>query len=193
VCVCVCMCVWQSTESPPQPSTSQGTESPSTLIGSLTTPFSPSSGVPPQMHHLGSSSAMSQGGSVYSTGSGTPWDELESDSPTRGHRHAAQVRVSQTDRPPHSALYDSSRETLARKVATFSLSGKRSERAACRVEAVRLAIWAIPRHLTADTVSCTQLPTVTTRATCLSRVERSCFRGSLPSHTCSGLGALCGV
>lgn len=88
------VCV-QSIESPPQPSTSQGTERSSGLIDALPTPFSPS-GVPPQMCLGGS--AMSQGGSVYSAGSGTPWDELESDSPTRGHRHAAQVRVSQTPR-----------------------------------------------------------------------------------------------
>ena len=33
----------------------------------------------------------------------------------------------------------------------FLLSGKRNWRAACRVEAVRLAIWAIPRRLTAET------------------------------------------
>ena len=49
------------------------------------------------------------------------------------------------------------------------LSGKR---AACRVEAVRLAIWALPRHLSADTVSCKPLPTVTTCATCLSTVGK---------------------
>ena len=42
------------------------------------------------------------------------------------------------------------------------LSGKR---AACRVEAVRLAIWALPGHLTEDTVSCKPLPTVTTHST----------------------------
>ena len=53
----------------------------------------------------------------------------------------------------------------------FLLSAKRSERAACRVEAVRLAdglMGEIPRHLTADTVSCKRLPTVTARATRLS-------------------------
>ena len=32
----------------------------------------------------------------------------------------------------------------------------------------------VPRHLTADTVSCKQLPTVTTRTTRLSKVE-SCY------------------
>ena len=48
--------------------------------------------------------------------------------------------------------------------STFYFQGKSIERAACCSEAVRLAIWgAIPRHLTADTVSRKQLPTVTTR------------------------------
>ena len=37
----------------------------------------------------------------------------------------------------------------------------------------------IPRHLTADTVSCKQLPTVTTRATCLSKVESGYFRANV--------------
>ena len=34
-----------------------------------------------------------------------------------------------------------------------------------------------PRHLTADTVSCKQLPTVTTRTKLLSKVESSYFSG----------------
>ena len=49
----------------------------------------------------------------------------------------------------------------------------------CRSEAVHLAIWETPRHLTADMVSCKQLPTVTTRATCLNRVESSYSRAKL--------------
>jgi len=35
-----------------------------------------------------------------------------------------------------------------------------------------VSLWAIPRHLLADTVSCKQLPTVTTRATCLSKSRK---------------------
>ena len=35
------------------------------------------------------------------------------------------------------------------------------------------------QHLTTDTVSCKQLPTVTTRATCLSKVESSYFRANV--------------
>ena len=35
-----------------------------------------------------------------------------------------------------------------------------------------VSLWAIPRHLTADTVSCKAASTVTTRATCLSQVEK---------------------
>ena len=42
-----------------------------------------------------------------------------------------------------------------------------------------LAVWAIPRHLNADTVSSKQFRTVTTRATCLSTVESSYFRAKV--------------
>jgi len=48
---------------------------------------------------------------------------------------------------------------------------------------------AIPRHLTADTVSCEQPPTVTTRATRLSKVESSYLRANVSldlSHTTTG-------
>jgi len=40
----------------------------------------------------------------------------------------------------------------------FLLSREEQQRAACRSEAVRLAMGEIPKHLTADTVSCKQLP-----------------------------------
>ena len=53
----------------------------------------------------------------------------------------------------------------------FLLSGKLSDLAACLFEAVRLAMGEIPRHLTADTVSCKQLPTVTSRLTPSSSVK----------------------
>jgi len=74
--------------------------------------------------------------------------------------------------------YDSSRETLARKEL---LSTLRESAASERRVALKpcVSLWALPRHLTADTVSCKQLLTVTTRATCVSKVESSYFRAHL--------------
>jgi len=74
--------------------------------------------------------------------------------------------------------YDSSRETLAREEL---LSTLRESAASGRRVALKpyVSLWALPRHLTADTVSCKQLLTVTTRATCVSKVESSYFRAHL--------------
>jgi len=74
--------------------------------------------------------------------------------------------------------YDSSRETLARKklLSTFKVKAATEGRVALKP---CVSLWAIPRHLTADTVSCKQLPTVATRATCLSKVDNSYFRANV--------------
>ena len=98
--------------------------------------------------------------------------------------------------PLFMSLYDSSRETWVQKAVCFRLSRVRavSEQRVALKPCVSL-MGEIPRHLTADTVSCKQLPTVTTRATCLSKWRVAYFRASVSLHariiTQVGLSACC--
>ena len=62
---------------------------------------------------------------------------------------------------------------------TFYFQGKSSKRVACRSEAMRLAMGEIPSHLTADTVSCKQLPASRLVPHASAKVESSFFRANV--------------
>ena len=85
--------------------------------------------------------------------------------------HQEIQRASQSGSVAVSTSYDSSREALGREQPLSTFKGRAaSERRVALQPCVSL--WAVPRHLTADTVACKQLPTVTTRATRLRRSRK---------------------